>query len=131
MKPVVYIAGPFRSKQPGNEWEREQNIRRAEWLALEVWKAGYACICPHANTRNFQGALPDDVWLDGDIAILLKCDAVLMTPDWGDSVGACQEREFAREAGIPVYYNLGDLVSGLHAAADAATSLARRMERDG
>ena len=57
---VVYIAGPFRGP---NAWEIEQNIRRAESLALEVWRAGAAALCPYTNTRFFQGAAPDDVWL--------------------------------------------------------------------
>lgn len=86
---VIYVAGPYRGD---NAWEIEQNIRRAESLSLEVWKAGFAAICPHANTRFFQGVLYDDVWLNGDIAILKKCDAILMTPDWQKSSGAYRTR---------------------------------------
>lgn len=100
---VVYVAGPFRGP---NSWEIEENIRRAERLALEVWRLGCAVICPHTNTRFFQGAAPDDVWLDGDLAILAKCDAVLMTEDWERSSGARAEREFAKGKGIPVFYRL-------------------------
>ena len=57
---VVYVAGPFRGP---NAWEIEENIRRAERLALEVWRLGCACLCPHTNTRFFQGAAPDAVWV--------------------------------------------------------------------
>ena len=111
---VVYVAGPFRAK---NSWDMEQNIRRAEELALEVWRAGFACICPHVNTRFFQGAAPDSVWLEGDLAILKKCDVILMTPDWKRSSGATEEREYARQQGMPVYYALQDLINA--AAMDA------------
>lgn len=104
---VVYIAGPFRG---ANYWEQEQNIRRAEQLALDVWKLGFAAICPHTNTRFFQGAAPDDVWLAGDIAIMLLCDAVLMTPDWNGSYGASKERAIALDNLIPVFYDTVDLV---------------------
>ena len=108
MMKVVYVAGPFRGP---NSWEIEQNIRRAETLALEVWRAGFAAICPHTNTRFFQGAAPDEVWLDGDIAILVKCDAVLCTPDWEKSSGARAEVDRAKQVGIPVFHSTEALVS--------------------
>jgi len=104
---VVYVAGPFRG---AHHWEIEQNIRRAETLALEVWRAGFACICPHLNTRHYQGVLPDHVWLDGDLAILKKCDAVLMTSDWMRSTGAKAEHDFALLHRIPVFYTLESLL---------------------
>jgi nucleoside 2-deoxyribosyltransferase len=103
---VVYIAGPFRGP---NYWEQEQNIRRAETLAHDVWLLGAAALCPHANTRFYQGSAPDRVWLDGDIALMARCDAVLMTPDWERSTGARAEHEYARTHGIPVFYDLDSL----------------------
>lgn len=112
---VVYIAGPFRAE---SAWGVEQNIRRAEELALEVWRTGKAAaICPHTNTRFFQGATPDDdVWLKGDIEILHRCDAVLLTPDWERSSGARAERKVAQEAGIPVFHNLAGLLGWMTVA---------------
>lgn len=103
---VVYVAGPFRGP---DHWAIEQNIRRAETLALDVWKLGAAAICPHTNTRFYQGAAPDDVWLTGDLAILAKCDAILMTPDWQRSSGARAEYEFAVTQGIPTFDTLDGL----------------------
>lgn len=103
---VVYIAGPYRAP---NAWDREENIRAAERLALEVWRLGHAALCPHANSRYFEGALPDHIFLDGDIAMLLRCDAVLMTPDWERSMGAAHEREIAVANGIPVFKTVDDL----------------------
>ena len=97
---VVYIAGPFRAS---SAWDIECNIRRAETLALEVWRAGAAAICPHTNTRYFQGAAPDEVWLEGDLAIMKKCDAVLLTEDWDSSAGARRERQEAVLWGLPVF----------------------------
>jgi nucleoside 2-deoxyribosyltransferase len=100
---AVYVAGPFRGP---NSWEIEENIRRAERLALEVWRMGAAALCPHTNTRFFQGAADDSVWLDGDLELLARCDAVVMTDDWERSTGAKAEERFAVERGIPVFYNL-------------------------
>ncbi len=107
---VVYVAGPFRGP---NSWEMEQNIRRAETLALEVWRLGAACICPHTNTRFFQGAAPDKVWLDGDLEIVTRCDAVLMTPDWSRSLGATAEKDYAEARRIPVFTELESLAKWL------------------
>ena len=103
---LIYIAGPFRAPTP---YEQEQNIRRAEALALEVWRRGAACICPHTNTRFFQGAVPDDVWLEGDLEMVFRVDAVLLTPDWERSTGATAERDYALRHAIPVLYSLEEL----------------------
>jgi len=98
-KKVVYIAGPFRA---ANQWEQEANIRRAEAMALEVWRLGAVALCPHLNTRYFSGALPDEVWLDGDLELLRRCDAILMVHGWENSAGAMAEKAFARENNIPI-----------------------------
>ncbi len=86
-------------------------------LSLEVWRLGAAAVCPHANTMFFQNAAPDNVWLDGDLAILLKCDAVLMTDDWQRSSGARAEEACAREHAIPVFYVLSELEGWMRKAA--------------
>ena len=109
---VVYVAGPYRGR---DAWEVEQNIRRAEALALEAWRLGVAAICPHANTRYFQGAAADEVWLTGDLAILDRCDAVLLTEDWERSSGTRAEVEHARRRGLPVFATLADLAAWLAA----------------
>lgn len=107
---VIYIAGPFRGP---NHWAVEQNIRRAETLALEAWRLGCAVICPHTNTRFFDGAADDKIWLDGDIEIMLRCDAVLLTDNWQQSSGAKAEVAVARDAKIPVLLSLQELQSWL------------------
>jgi len=110
LPPVVYIAGPFRA---ADAWAIEKNIRRAEELAWEVWALGAAAVCPHCNTRFFQNSLRDEVWLQGDLAILAKCDAVLLTPDWERSQGARTEVLFAAQRGIPIFEDLGELAGWL------------------
>ena len=108
---VVYVAGPFRAG--ANQWKQEQNVRRAEALALDVWKLGAVAICPHSMTRFYQGALPDDVWLDGDLELLHRCDAILMMPDWEQSMGARAEHRAATEWKQHVFYNIDDVYDWL------------------
>jgi hypothetical protein len=103
---VVYVAGPFRVP---SAWDIECNIRRAETLALEVWRMGCAALCPHTNTRFFQNAAPDEVWLKGDIELMMRCDVMIMTPDWERSSGARAERDHAQAHGLPVVYSIDEL----------------------
>lgn len=110
----VYCAGPFRAKpQVENQWVQHQNIERANTLNFEVWKLGAAGFCPHTNTRNFQGALPDAVYLAGDLAWLEVADAVLVTEDWDRSAGAREEVRLALAWGIPVFRFPGSLAAWL------------------
>jgi hypothetical protein len=107
---LIYLAGPYRGD---NAWEIAENIHRAERLALEVWRLGAACLCPHANTAHFQGAADDHVWLDGDLEMLARCDAVLMTPDWERSSGARAEHAAAVARNQPIFYTLLELATWL------------------
>ena len=104
---LIYIAGPFRAV---TVWAMEQNIRVAESLALAAWKTGFAVICPHANTRFFQGEMPDQTWLDGDKEMVKRCDAVLLVEGWDRSEGARDEMRLAQEMEIPVFDDLSDLI---------------------
>lgn len=98
---LVYVAGPYRAP---TEFGVLENIRNAEALALRVWKAGAACICPHKNTAFFGGAADDSVWLAGDIEMMIRCDAVIVTDGWHRSSGTRDEIRIAKERGIPVFY---------------------------
>lgn len=103
---VVYIAGPLNAP---TQWAREDHIRRAEALALAVWQLGLVPICPHANARHFYGTLPESVFLEGDLHLLRRCDAVVCTSGWSKSAGAQAELAEAERCGIPIFFSLADL----------------------
>jgi hypothetical protein len=104
---LVYIAGPFRAK---SHWGVVQNIRKAEALALRVWAhGGLVAICPHLNTAHFQQALKDDVWLEGDLEILRRCDALLTVNSWWKSLGSVAEVKFAKVHHIPIFHTVETL----------------------
>jgi hypothetical protein len=107
---IVYIAGPFRGP---SAWHIAENVRNAERLALDVWRAGAAALCPHLNTANFQGAAPDDLWLRGDLELLSRCDAVLLAPGWERSEGARAEYQHARSLGLPVFDTMAQVAAWL------------------
>lgn len=103
---LVYVSGPYRAPTVSGIVD---NIRKAENMAVQVWGAGAACICPHLNTALLDGRCPDEVWLAGDIEMLKRCDAVLMIDGWLRSEGAQAERLVAIEANIPVFYSMAEL----------------------
>jgi hypothetical protein len=97
---VIYIAGKYRGP---NAWAIEQNIRAAEEVAARVWAMGMVALCPHANSRHMDGVASDEVLLDGTMELLKRCDAVVMVPGWGKSVGACAEYDEAINRCMPVF----------------------------
>lgn len=103
---LVYVAGPFRDS---SAWEVENNIRRAEFWSLAVWRNGAAAICPHANTRYFDGVegVSAREFLDGTLSMLAVCDAMLVVTDRGkhaQSSGTLAEIQYAKDWRIPTFY---------------------------
>lgn len=104
---VVWIAGAIRGD---NGWQRENNIRRAEQLAMRVWQTGMAAICVHSFCRPYAiGDEAEEMFLPGDLAILERSDAVLVVPLSGASTGTLGEISHAESIGIPVFYWFDDL----------------------
>jgi hypothetical protein len=103
---VVYLAGPYRAS---TEYGVHKNIQAAEQVALEVWRMGAVCICPHKNTAYFGGELPDETWLDGDRELIRRSDVVLMMDGYETSQGADAEGAFAARIHKPVLFSLDKL----------------------
>ena len=76
---IAYVSGPHRANTIN---EVVQKIRRAENVAIKYWKKGYFAYCPHKNTALFDGILPDKVWLKGNLAMLERCDLIVMVQGW-------------------------------------------------
>jgi hypothetical protein len=102
---IIYLATPIR---PKNGKTLEENVQYAKSLALELWKKGYTVFCPAANS-DLPVSLADkeveaDRWLNGDIEILARCDALVVSPGWQLSAGVKGEIACAEMYGIPTYY---------------------------
>lgn len=99
------------SKGERDAWGWQQNMQCGMSTALRVWKLGAAVFCPMGNTMWFDGAdgVDDSTWLQGDLVILSKCDAMVMSYGWQKSQGALGEREFAKAHNIPVFDTVDDL----------------------
>jgi hypothetical protein len=117
---VAYIAGRFRGP---NAWAVERNIRKAEELAFAVAELGVMPLCPHTNTRFFDGTLTAGFWLDGTLELMRRCDAVIFTDDWRLSTGARSEYDEAIRLGIPTFFNTEQLERWLHTGITASVTL--------
>jgi len=106
---VIYVAGKYTG---GSEWNTYLNIHRAKVAARKLWGEGWVVICPHANTAFFGGPENHEIdrlrWLNGDIEILSRCDAIFMLRGFEQSRGAKRELEVAIERGLEVYYEGGN-----------------------
>lgn len=104
---LVYIAGPITAKTP---WQRQQNIRDAEAAMIRLLKQGYAVICPHKNTASLDGAInrnhkvEHSFWINTDLEMLRRCDAVYALKTWESSRGARAEIQKAKELGLEILY---------------------------
>jgi hypothetical protein len=98
----VYISGPYTSDPDGNT---EAAIR----LGQHLLKAGFAPMVPHL-THFWHERYPNpwDTWLELDLPWVAGADAVYRMP--GKSSGADAEVEYALRLGIPVFYELRDIV---------------------
>jgi len=101
--PVAYVAGPYRDVR--GTYYVEQNIRAAEAVAVELWKMGFAVICPHTNTKHMDGITDNsaDMFISGDLEIVRRCDVLVTMPNWMRSEGARNEVRAAKYAGVLVF----------------------------
>jgi hypothetical protein len=110
----VYVAGPYRGD--GKQGTVEKNIYQARIMATKVARAGLFPITPHLNTAlfDFEDTLIDfapEFWLDNYKDLVLDCDAVIVIA--GESSGTRAEIEVAQKHGIPVYWELNQLLDDL------------------
>ncbi len=105
---LLYVAGPFRDHNTGpggryNFWKQDQNCNDAAKVAGPLWKMGASVICPHLNTRPFQGYADDELWLQGDLEQVRRSDAMVLVPGWEASHGTQTEVMRAREWQVRVF----------------------------
>ena len=98
----VYIASPY------SIGEAEKNVWQSITCANELMNAGFAPFTPllyHYINLVHPRSYSD--WMQLDIEWLSCCNALLRLK--GESPGADEEVEYARNNGIPVFYTIEQL----------------------
>lgn len=109
---IVYVAGRYRAPTP---WGVRQNIEAAARLAATVWAAGAVALCPHLNAAHMEGVVDEETFINGTLALMMRCDAVITVEGWEHSVGAQAEVEMAHILDMPVFHDIGAMWEWLNA----------------
>lgn len=94
---LIFIAGKFSGE---NAWQIACNVHEAEAAALRVAELGGMPVVPHSLGQHMLGTLPESFWRTGCLALLARCDGILLLPSWGSSTGAVAEARYAEALGI-------------------------------
>lgn len=100
---VIYIIGSYRSS---TIYGTKQNIDTAEKLAADLWKLGYAVICPHKNSAFLDGVTSDETFLKGGLEFLKRSDIAITTEGWENFKGSLEEIKVCEQKHIPLYHSL-------------------------
>lgn len=105
---VAYVAAPFSGI---DHWRVTLNIIEAKKIAMTIAWFNVMPMCPHGNSESFHGTKTADFWYEGTLELLKRCDAIVMHPNWYHSAGSVREHDYAKKAGMPIFYY--DAKSGL------------------
>ncbi len=104
---IIYVSGKYSGKPE----EITENIKIAREYSIKIWMEGFTALCPHLNTFNFEedSNLEYKDYIEGDLELLVRCDAIFMLPKWEESKGAKIEKKFAEDNNIPVFYEVSQI----------------------
>lgn len=113
----VLIAGPYKSGTNGDTEKIKANLLYLESFALPIFAAGHLpfigewLALPLINQALAKGEDNSEERYLYPVAhrLIARCDAILRVP--GQSKGADQDVQLAKELGIPVYYSLEELLN--------------------
>lgn len=100
---LIYIAAPFTHKDHAVRQRRRAHTVSVECALLE---SGYAVINPLRMSQDVNAGLTEAQWRRVGLAMLRRCDAmiVIALPGWSESVGLQGEIAAAEAAGISIHW---------------------------
>ena len=118
----IYIAGPYSNP---DENKKQENVARAERIAVALARAGHQFFCPHLHTKDWELKYPDipyKYYIELDLGLIETWAEALFYI--GSSPGADVELAKAKELGLLVFRSLEEL-----AQFDYSCKLLRIMRR--
>ena len=97
--PLIYVAGAYAG-------DVSANIIKAERVSIALIRNGWHVFTPHKNTAGYEHYedIPKSTWLEDDLNILARCDAMYVMDNWRISSGTKGEIAAAKELGIPIFW---------------------------
>ena len=105
---LLYIAAPYRATTIN---KLQHNIYEASKMAQYYWHQGFAVICPHMNSANFDGLISDKVFLSATMLMLSKCSHIAIHPTWTESSGSIEEYEYAIKHELTIHFTIMERVN--------------------
>lgn len=93
--PIIYVAGPLTGPSI------ELNIVRAKNAGIDSHSRGFIPFVPHLAFCPLHPPIPDSDLMDMCLALVPRCDAMLLLPGW-DKCRAALEFRIARQSRMPI-----------------------------
>lgn len=99
----IYISGPIT----GIDKDKCEAVftLAAGQLALK----GYEPVSPWHLSRLLPPSFTYEDYMEIDMVLLKKCDAILMLPGWENSRGATKELTYAKKNDMKVFFDIKDI----------------------
>jgi len=113
---IVLIAGPYRSGTDNDPALIARNLDKLEQVSLKIYEAGHIPligewvalpIAKQAGSSQVGDAISEKYLYPVAKRLIERCDAVLRIE--GVSKGADEDVRLARERGLTVYFDIGEL----------------------
>lgn len=105
---VIYIAGSYSGPSAR---QISENVAVAEAVGQEIMRRGHVALCPHSMTHDWDicTGLGYQDFIECDLILLSRCDAICMCGNWPASAGACQERTLAVSLDLRIFDSVLDI----------------------
>ncbi|AYN67616.1 DUF4406 domain-containing protein [Euzebyella marina] len=113
---LILIAGPYRSGTGNDPKLIKKNMDNLESVALPIFRKGHVPMIGEwvanplielAGSKEVGDEIFQEIQYPTAHRLLTKCDAVFRIE--GESKGADQDVEIAKELGLKVYYDLNEI----------------------
>ena len=99
----IYISGPITGVEPFIAFRMFSN---AEW---KIQQLGHIAVNPLKIGFNLPKDFTHQDYMDIDMVILEKMDAILMLDGWEESRGCTREFGYASRTDLPIFYSLNEI----------------------
>ncbi len=106
---LIYVAGPLDS--PDGSIGYLRNLKSMTEHATIIDKMNATAFNPGLDVLPsiMNGAKEHSEYLENDLNMVQRCDALFLCPGWEDSVGSNEEKKSAENEGIPIFTDLWKL----------------------